>query len=285
MDKKHMGRYGLFGHPVAHSHSPAIHAAFARQAGFTLNYELLDVTADDFATAINEFFAADGQGSNITLPHKEAAFKLADTVTDRARLAGAVNTLKKQTDGRLLGDNTDGAGLVNDLINNHAITLHGKRLLICGAGGAARGIIGPLLETQPAQLFIANRTPTKAIALADIFQVTGSGYADIEQQTFDLIINATAASLADACPPLPATVLADPTIAYDLVYADTPTPFMRWAQQNGAAQVLDGWGMLVEQAAESFQLWFGYRPDTSQSEWRNTLRYSAIAKYSSFNRT
>lgn len=257
-----MDRYALFGHPVSHSRSPAIHHAFAEQTGELLRYELIDVPGD-FTTAALSFFAAGGKGANITLPHKLAAFEFASTLTGRARRAGAVNTLMAEEDG-ILGDNTDGAGLLRDLIVNHAVKLRGARVLLLGASGAARGALGPLLNAEPAGIFIANRTVAKAKQLQNEFadaRITSGGYDDIHAQ-FDIIINATSASLADEIPPVPASAIHANTCAYDMVYRQELTPFLQWAARHGAAKTLDGWGMMVEQAAESFELWRGVRPGT-----------------------
>jgi shikimate dehydrogenase len=254
-------RYAVFGHPIAHSKSPQIHAAFARQTGQDMTYEAILAPKDGFADAVVAFVAAGGRGANVTVPFKEAAFRLADRLTPRARRAGAVNTLSFDADGTL-GDNTDGAGLVADLIRNLQCPLAGKRILLLGAGGAARGAIEPLLDQQPAVLVIANRTVGRAEELARLFDrgVVACGF-DAVDAPFDLVINATAASLAGELPPLSSHIFTPDTLAYDMMYG-RDTPFLVFARTHGAATA-DGLGMLVEQAAEAFALWRGVRPDTA----------------------
>jgi len=270
MNPNDSDRYAVFGNPIEHSKSPAIHSAFARQTGQTLEYTKVRVEPDGLAAAIDEFRAQGGKGLNITVPFKEQAYDLADQCSPRAQLAGAVNTLVLEEHGGLFGDNTDGPGLVRDLIHNLGITLKGKRLLLVGAGGAARGVMGPLLDSGPAELVIVNRTPARAQQLAERFQnyrttpVHGGGFDLLPDRPFDLVINATAASLGGEAPPLPDAVLAGDAAAYDLMYASKPTPFMRWASRLTTGPVVDGLGMLVEQAAESFLLWRGLRPDTAE---------------------
>lgn len=262
-----MDRYGVFGNPVAHSRSPLIHQLFARQTGQLLSYEALLAPLDDFSGFARNFFATGGMGANVTVPFKEQAFQLADQFSPRARRAGAVNTLKKLESGALLGDNTDGAGLVRDLVLNAGISLRGLRILLLGAGGAVRGVLEPLLAEHPAALVIANRTVEKAEKLAgefaDLGPLVASGY-DWLDEPVDLIINGTSASLGGELPPL-ATSLIDPghTCCYDMMYGAEPTAFNRWASQQGARLTLDGLGMLVEQAAEAFYLWRGVRPQTA----------------------
>ena len=262
-----MDRYAVIGNPIAHSKSPWIHAAFARQTGQALRYEALLAPLDGFARTVAEFRAHGGRGLNVTVPFKLEAFALAERHTARAELAGAVNTLAFGSDG-ILGDNTDGAGLVRDLTAKLGCTLAGRRVLLLGAGGATRGALLPLLDTQPARLVIANRSVDKAEALAELFRpraghtrLEGCGFAALAGQRFELVINATAASLAGALPPLPPGLYADDALAYDMMYGREHTPFMRAALADGAARVADGLGMLVEQAAESFALWRGVRPD------------------------
>lgn len=258
--------YAVMGNPVRHSKSPVIHQAFARQCGLTLEYRAIEVAIGGFAQAVGTFRAAGGRGLNITLPFKLEAHRLADRRSARAELAQAVNTLKFAPDGTSFGDNTDGVGLVRDLIDNLKRPIAGQSLLVLGAGGAARGIIGPLLEQGPAALHIANRTASKARILGEAFAaqgaVTGGGYDTLVGARFALVINATAASLQDEVPPLPPTPFTPGALAYDLMYGDRPSAFMAWAQAHGAAAVSDGLGMLVEQAAESFYLWHGVRPQT-----------------------
>ncbi|MDX1455522.1 MAG: shikimate dehydrogenase [Gammaproteobacteria bacterium] len=258
-----MDRYALFGHPVQHSRSPEIHRAFAEQTGEALHYELMDVPGD-FEGAALAYFAAGGLGGNVTLPHKEAAFRFCDQVTGRAQRAGAVNTLVYEGDG-VLGDNTDGAGLVRDLTHNIGIQLAGRSIVLLGASGAARGALGPLLAEGPAELFIANRTIEKAVALATECQdqrVRGGGYDDLPDSA-DIIVNATSASLQSELPPVPERFFENVTVAYDMAYADSPTVFLAYANAAGAGICRDGWGMLVEQAAEAFELWRGVRPETT----------------------
>jgi shikimate dehydrogenase len=259
--------YAVFGDPIKHSKSPRIHTLFAQQTQQDLDYVARQVPAETFVTATNDFFANGGQGLNCTVPLKELAWQYADQLTERARLAKAVNTLVKQADGSILGDNTDGIGLVNDLISNHQIQLAGKRILILGAGGATRGIILPLLDCQPAQISIANRTVSKAEALVADFaaqgRLTALGFEALAGQQFDVVLNATSASLSDQLPPLPAGLLAANACCYDLAYGNLPTTFVKWALAHGAAQSLDGLGMLVEQAAEAFFIWRGVRPATT----------------------
>ncbi|MDO9047732.1 MAG: shikimate dehydrogenase [Methylobacter sp.] len=259
-------RYAVFGHPIKHSKSPRIHRLFAEQTGQALEYTAVDVPAEQFRTAVAMFFAEGGKGLNCTVPLKELAWNYADHKTERAQLSKAVNTLALQADGSILGDNTDGIGLVTDLLTNHAITLSGIRILILGAGGASRGIIAPILEQSPQTLVIANRTVDKAVKLAAEFHdkgaITGCGFDDLKNRQFDLILNATSASLSGCVPALPAGLLATGGNCYDLAYGNEPTAFVRWGLENHAAKSLDGLGMLVEQAAEAFFIWRGVRPQT-----------------------
>lgn len=224
-------RYSVFGHPIKHSKSPRIHQLFAEQTGQSLEYTAQDVPAEQFNAAVQSFFAAGGKGLNCTVPLKGLAWAFADRKTERAQLSQAVNTLAVQADGAILGDNTDGQGLVTDLIVNHAITLTGSRILILGAGGAGRGIMGPLLKQAPHAIVIANRTVDKAIDLAQAFQnqgaVNGCGFGDLQNRQFDLILNATSASLSDQLPPLPDAILAENGVCYDLAYGNEPTAFVR----------------------------------------------------------
>ncbi len=262
-------RYAVFGNPIAHSKSPLIHRLFAEQTAQALHYEAILAPADGFAAALEHFRAAGGRGANVTVPFKLEAFALANRLTPRAQAAGAVNTLLFDDQG-MLGDNTDGAGLVRDLTINLACPLAGKRILLLGAGGAARGALLPLLACQPAQLSIANRTPAKAVELAAEFAphagpgtLKASDFAELAGQQFDVVINATASSLADRAPPLPAGIYAAGALAYDMMYARDDTAFMRAARALGADRVADGLGMLVEQAAESFTLWRAVRPQSA----------------------
>jgi shikimate dehydrogenase len=259
-------RYGLIGHPVAHSKSPAIHGAFAAQTGQNLTYEHILAPLDGFVATMQIFIEQGGKGLNVTLPFKLEAHALADTLTARARMAGAVNTLK-MADGQILGDNTDGVGLVTDIESNAGVTLSGKRVLLLGAGGAARGAILPILNARPTSLTLVNRSPDKANALASEFSAFGpidaSAFTAL-QGVFDVVINATSASLGNELPPVPAHVFGTTTLAYDMMYGNEPTVFLQFAKQQGA-KTRDGFGMLIEQAAESFFVWRGVRPDTQKA--------------------
>ncbi|ANF25060.1 shikimate dehydrogenase [Stutzerimonas stutzeri] len=259
-----MDRYGVFGNPIGHSKSPQIHRLFAEQTGQTLSYEPLLAPLDDFPGYAGAFFEQ-GLGANVTVPFKEQAFRLADQLSERAQRAGAVNTLKKLEDGRLLGDNTDGIGLVRDLLDNAGVTLQGKRILLLGAGGAVRGVLEPLLAQRPVALVISNRTLAKAEQLAGEFAELGPVSASAFEHLrgpFDVIINGTSASLGGELPPL-GDDLIEPgvTLCYDMMYGAKPTPFCQWAAERDAA-TRDGLGMLVEQAAAAFELWRGVRPDS-----------------------
>jgi len=261
-----MDAYVVIGNPIAHSKSPEIHAQFAAQTGQQLSYERLLAPLQGFKAAVKVFIANGGKGANVTVPFKLDAHALADHLTERARLAGAVNTLKFE-DGVILGDNTDGAGLVTDLTRNLSLDLQGTRILLLGAGGAARGVLGPLLGAAPEYFEIANRDANKALELAKEFanlgELRGCGFDAITNEgTFDLILNATSASLQDTIPPIPPSVIGPTTLCYDMAYGKGDTAFTRWAKNAGAGRAETGWGMLVEQAAESFFLWRGVRPDT-----------------------
>ncbi len=259
-------KYAVIGNPIEHSKSPQIHAAFAAQTGQDLEYGLLLGDLEDFEGDVRDFFAAGGKGLNVTVPFKEQAFQIADQLTPRAATARAVNTLARLGDERILGDNTDGVGLVTDLTVNHGVALVDRSLLLLGAGGASRGVIRPLLEQRPAQLVIANRTVEKALALAaevaELGAVSGCGLSDLAGQRFDVIVNGTAAGLKGAVPAIPDDCLNPGGCTYDMMYASEPTAFVRWGRDHGAVRALDGLGMLVEQAAESFRLWRDVRPDT-----------------------
>jgi shikimate dehydrogenase len=262
-------RYAVIGNPVAHSKSPQIHAAFARETGQDLTYEAILAPPDGFEPAVRAFIAAGGRGMNVTVPFKLEAYRLAAVRSARAEAAKAANTLIFTAAG-IRGDNTDGLGLVADLKRNLGLALAGKRILLLGAGGAARGVILPLLEEGPAALTIANRTTAKARALQMEFAplagtrpIDACGFEELAGRQFDLVVNATAASLVDEAPVLPPGIYAPGALAYDMVYGKELTPFLRTAQQEGVAQLADGLGMLVEQAAESFFLWRGVRPDTA----------------------
>lgn len=262
---KKIDDYAVMGNPISHSKSPSIHTLFAEQTAQSLLYTAIHVDIGGFEQAVGNFAASGGKGLNITVPFKQEAWALATTRSERAERAGAVNTLKIE-DGTIFGDNTDGIGLVNDLTINHGIELKNKNILLMGAGGAARGVLIPLLKQNPSSLFIANRTPDKAKDLADDFvdagNVQGGGYDALAELKFDVVINATAASLQGELPPLPETLLNDNASCYDMMYAAKATPFMQWASNHKAVKVLDGLGMLVEQAAESFNIWRGVKPET-----------------------
>jgi shikimate dehydrogenase len=258
-------RYAVAGNPVAHSLSPRIHAEFARLTGQDLEYGRLLVPDGAFAVTARRFFDDGGRGLNVTVPCKEDAFRFAGRLSERARRAGAVNTLWLDGDG-VHGDNTDGAGLVRDLVEVLGWPVAGRRLLILGAGGAVRGILGPLLAQQPARLIVANRTVDRAQALAAAFAdaacaVEACGFDELAGP-YDLLLHATSAGLDGRLPTLPAGLAAPDAAAYDLFYADRPTPFLRWAAAAGIERRADGLGMLIEQAAESFLDWRGVRPET-----------------------
>jgi shikimate dehydrogenase len=259
-------QYAVIGHPISHSKSPKIHQAFAKQTGQSLEYRAIDIYPDDVAGQIQQLHdALKLKGLNVTVPFKETMWSLIEDLSDRAHRAGAVNTVVISEDGHLFGDNTDGVGLCRDLLDNHGIQVNGKHILLLGAGGASRGVIEPLLALNPASLFIANRTAQKAVDLAhdfkDLGNINGGGWENITGQ-FDLLINATAASLQGEVPPISPTVLADGAACYDMMYGDKDTAFVQWAKQHGVTQAFDGLGMLVEQAAEAFFIWRNFRPDS-----------------------
>jgi shikimate dehydrogenase len=259
-------QYGVVGHPVAHSWSPFIHGMFAKATAQNLVYRLFDITPDDFRREALRLFTSGVRGLNVTLPHKQAAAELVNQLTPRAERAQAVNTIAFFEDTALLGDNTDGLGLTADLERNLGMTLTDKRVLILGAGGAVRGVLGPLLERDLRALVIANRTAERARKLAtefaDLGSISGCGFAEIEGPPYDLIVNATSASLQGEMPDMPVGLVGEGTVCYDMAYGRGHTPFTLWAKSLHAARTSKGWGMLVEQAAESFLLWRGIRPDT-----------------------
>ncbi|MEY4768170.1 MAG: hypothetical protein RL637_809 [Pseudomonadota bacterium] len=262
-----MDQYAVIGSPIKHSLSPRIHQLFAQQMQQSLNYTAECVSPEQFTPFVNQFFANGGLGLNCTVPLKELAFEYADQLTERAKIAKAVNTLCQLSNGIILGDNTDGIGLMTDLTVNYQLTIQHKRLLILGAGGATRGIIAPLLNLLPQNLVIANRTVEKALKLAKEFndsniQMIACHFSELKDYQFDLILNATSASLTNQLPELPETILASGGYCYDLAYSRNPTPFVKWGQNHGAIKSVDGLGMLVEQAAEAFTLWRGIRPQT-----------------------
>jgi shikimate dehydrogenase len=258
--------YGLFGYPVQHSWSPFIHGMFAKQTGQDMEYRLFESPPERFRSEVLEFFRAGGSGVNVTVPHKRAATDLVNELTPRAQVANAINTIVRQ-DESLVGDNTDGTGLLADLTRNLRLNLSSPRILLLGAGGAARGALGPLLELKPRLLVVANRTAERAIEIAEDFAylgpVSGCEFAKLENQRFDLIVNATSASLRGDVPAIPAGVVDSLTTCYDMAYGSGDTAFVTWAKARGAGRAEQGWGMLVEQAAEAFFLWRRVRPDTA----------------------
>lgn len=259
-------KFAVLGHPISHSKSPVIHQSFADQFGLDISYEAIDVKPGSFAQVVRDFQASGASGCNVTVPYKVDAFNLADVHSKRAQHAGAANTLVFDDKDHIHADNTDGIGLLRDITRNLKVPLENKRILILGAGGAVRGIVPNLLGKQPLLLVIANRTAERAEEIAARFGDEGTilagGYEVVSGAGFDVIINATTASLKGEIPPIPERCLTSKTLAYDLMYADKPTPFMQWARMQGASKVTDGLGMLVEQAAESFYIWHGRRPET-----------------------
>lgn len=259
-------RYGVIGHPIAHSKSPVIHGLFATQTDQDISYEAFDIPPEELSTTINKLIQDGIKGLNVTVPLKKEVAELVDHLSDRAQLAGAVNTIDVKN-GRISGDNTDGVGLVRDLRDNLGIDLMDSRLLILGAGGATRGIVPSLLEAGATSIRIANRTLEKARGLADQYRslgaVTPCRFDELERESFDLIINATSAGLHGESPPFPTSIITPDVVCYDLSYAMRDTPFTAWAREHGAQQVHQGWGMLVEQAAESFWVWRAMRPETA----------------------
>jgi shikimate dehydrogenase len=261
-------QYGVIGHPISHSWSPFIHGLFARQTEQAMVYRRFDVPPAKFRRHVMHFFLHGGRGLNVTMPHKLAAAGLANELTPRAERAGAVNTLMMQGENEIIGDNTDGEGLVRDLQDNCGVQIAGTRILILGAGGAARGVLAPLLALAPNEIVIANRTEARASTLAREFaplgNLIGCGFDSALLTEFDLIINATSASTEGGdSPVIPATLVSKRTTCYDMAYSKEKTPFVRWAESHGCARALQGWGMLVEQAAESFSVWRGIRPQTA----------------------
>ncbi len=258
--------YAVMGNPVAHSHSPQIHHMFAEQFQLRVDYRKIQVDLGGLPQAVTSFRATGGQGLNITLPFKLDAFRLADEVSPRALLAEAVNTISFTDGDRIIGDNTDGAGICRDIIFNLECPIAGRRVLLVGAGGAVRGVLGPILEAHPDLVVIANRTVDKAVELerhfSSIRNVAGCGLDDLTGEQFDIIINGTSASVTDEIPSIPHTVFAPGALAYDMMYGERPTVFVDWAARHGASQTADGIGMLVEQAAESFAIWHDRTPQT-----------------------
>lgn len=258
--------YAVFGNPISHSKSPQIHSMFAEQTKQSLVYSAVLAEIGEFELAVDDFIQHNGKGLNVTVPFKEDAWRCATKHSKRAQRAGAVNTLKLEDNGDLFGDTTDGIGLVADLIQNHNIQIKDKDVLIIGAGGAVRGVLEALLEQQPASLLIANRTAQKAVQLADDFSdlgnINGCGLDAINDASFDIVINGTSASLQGELPQLPDTIFNLNACSYDMMYDAEATPFMKWSAQCGVKNIFDGLGMLVEQAAESFFIWRGVRPET-----------------------
>ncbi len=257
-----MDRYAVFGHPIGHSKSPLIHRWFADQTGQRLSYEAILAPLDGFADSWHSFVAAGGRGANVTVPFKEHAYALADNLTDRAKQAGAVNTLYLNEQLQICGDNTDGLGLVSDL-RRHDALLDGANVLLLGAGGASRGVIGPLLSAGVSRIHLANRTVSKAEQIAALFdsRVSASSYAEVPKLRWHLVVNATSSGLLGERPPLHEQHLEYCQLAYDMLYGSTPTAFVQWCHQQGVPQTADGLGMLVSQAAESFFIWRGVRPE------------------------
>lgn len=267
----HIDRYAVFGNPIKHSKSPQIHTLFAEQTGQSLIYTAELAEIGQFAEAVQQFLKDNGKGLNVTVPFKEDAWKLTDIHSERAKLAGAVNTIKLEDDGRLYGDTTDGTGLVQDLIKNHQVDIEGKSILIIGAGGAVRGVLQAFLEQRPASILITNRTAEKATQLADDFSdlgkkhgstIDGCGLDGLDGKSFDIVINGTSASLQGELPPIPGTIFNRHACSYDMMYGAQDTVFMQWSKDKGAKKVFDGLGMLVEQAAEAFYIWRGVTPET-----------------------
>jgi shikimate dehydrogenase len=261
-----LDRYAVMGFPVQHSWSPFIHGMFAQQTGQALVYTRIEVAPEQLEEAVQRFFDQGGKGLNITVPHKQAAANLVRWRTPRASIAGAINTIAIQDEG-WFGDNTDGAGLINDLTRNLGMTLADTRILLLGAGGAARGVVGPLLTSSPARVEVANRNVDRAMELMEEFEALGEihacGFDNITPDPFDIVINATSASLQGTTLPVPRGAIGPHTLCYDMAYGKGGTPFTRWAKLVGAGRAEMGWGMLVEQAAEAFALWRGVRPDTA----------------------
>ena len=261
--------YAVVGHPISHSKSPRIHSLFACQTGEAVEYTAIQAPLDDFYGTVRHFFERGGKGLNVTVPFKEKAWTMADQRTSRSEKAGAANTLYQDKDHALVADNTDGVGLVRDLAQNHQVALQGARLLILGAGGAVRGVLGPLLAEQPASVTIANRTVAKAEALVRLFSGDAGSTAlaacgfEAPDGPYDLVINGTSASLQGDLPPISPAIIGPDTVVYDMMYSLHTTTFNQWALDNSAVRVFDGLGMLVEQAAESFYVWRGVRPDTA----------------------
>ena len=256
----------MIGYPVAQSASPRIHRHWGKQHNKRICYDAIEARPKHFSTTAYQFFLDGGRGLNVTAPHKELAIRAADDVSERARACGAANLLEMRKNVRLFADNTDGAGLVRDLTVNQGYELRNKRIVVLGAGGAARGILLPLLEEKPARLVLANRHPQRAVQVAQALQggedIEACGFRDLAGAQFDVVINATSAGLEGKVPGIPTEIILRDAVCYDLAYGKAAQPFWKYAERKAAASMLDGWGMLVEQAAESFLIWFGVRPDT-----------------------
>ena len=264
-----LDQYAVVGTPIAHSKSPQIHNAFAEQTNQALEYKAVELPIENFEKKLRGLQKLGYKGVNVTAPFKQQAWKICDERSPRAEKAGAVNTLVfGNLDGKISGDNTDGAGLARDLVNNHSILIKHRKILILGAGGAIHGVLAPLLTLNPTNIILANRTVNKAQKLADVFQTVGDvkacGYDDLSNEPFDLIINGTSAGLNQEVPPISNKVLGINSVCYDMMYnTSAPTAFVKWARIHGASRAIDGLGMLVEQAAESFYVWRGVRPKTT----------------------
>ena len=260
-------KYAVVGNPIEHSKSPIIHGMFAQQTDDAISYDTLLSPLDEFSETVRKFQEEGGKGLNVTVPFKEKAWDLADELSDYAQRAGAVNTLVFRDNGSIYGANTDGIGLIRDLKDNYSVSLKEKSVLLMGAGGAGKGVVQPIMEQGVKRLVIANRTPERAETLAkefaDLGDIVGGSYNDLrEQGQFDIIINATAASLQGIMPPMPASCLYDGSVCYDMMYGGRPTAFEFWCEDEGAALVMNGLGMLVEQAAESYSIWRNTKPET-----------------------
>lgn len=262
-----VSNYAVFGNPVKHSKSPQIHSLFAKQTGITLKYQAIEVPTEKFNEYVKLFSLQGGEGLNITVPFKEEVCSICTTLSQRAEISGSVNTIRFDNQSNIHGDTTDGRGLINDLIINHGIKLENKNVLVLGAGGSVKAILEPLCAQKISQIVIVNRTVSRAVQLAEKFSAQGNieacSYTELSNHSFDLIINGTSLSLMGELPPIPGTVINNGTCCYDLMYSDTDTIFMKWAAEQGASRVVDGLGMLVEQAAESFLIWHGVKPDTA----------------------
>ena len=264
-----VAHYAVIGNPIEHSKSPDIHLLFADQTGEQLNYEKILADENKFSQTVTEYFSSGGKGLNVTVPFKNDACEFVDELTDYAKNAGAVNTIYKDENDKFIGANTDGIGLLRDLKKTLRVQIINKKILIIGAGGATQGIVEPLLNEKPAELMIANRTVSKAETIAKQFasfgNISSCSLNDIPKQIYDLVLHATSAGLQGSNVELPVEIIGPNTCCYDLLYSDQDTPFMAWAKNNDAGKVVDGFGMLLEQAAEAFYLWRGQRPDTGMA--------------------